>query len=121
MPKSKKSPSTVEPVVVSEPPSENEKWAKEFARDLEIAGFKLEANPEKADINIQIEDGKRLIITTADGKQHIHDFSCNSYYSEMFRVLRELIGIDSRVKWFNNIKDKFFGTVCFGGGSNSKW
>ena len=97
------------------------KLAEKLAHDLQVAGFKLETNPDKADINIQIEEGKRLIITTADGKRHVHDFSCNSYYAEMFRVLRELIGIDSRVKWFNNIKDKFFGTVCFGGGTDSKW
>jgi hypothetical protein len=39
----------------------------------------------------------------------------------MFRLLREVIGIDSRVKWFNQIKDKFFGTVCFGGNQTSRW
>lgn len=98
-----------------------EAWNKKFTEDLAQVGFKLEENPEKADVTIVIEDNKKIVLTTADGKRMEHDFGCNGYYAEMFRLLRGVIGIDSRVKWFNQIKDKFFGTVCFGGNKVSRW
>lgn len=101
--------------------NQTEEWNKKFTEDLAKAGFKFEENPEKADVTVTIEDNKKIVITTADGKRYEHDFGCNGYYAEMFRVLREMIGIDSRVKWFNQIKDKFFGSVCFGGNQASRW
>jgi hypothetical protein len=32
----------------------------------------------------------------------------------MFQIIREIIGIDSRVKWFKDLKDEFYNIQCFG-------
>jgi hypothetical protein len=56
----------------------------------------------------------KVTITLADGKHFEHDFECNHAYAEMFHIIREIIGIDSRVKWFKDLKDEFYNIQCFG-------
>ena len=104
----------------TKPIAKKDTWAKQVAHDINSLGFKVEKNPSAADITITVDEAaKKIILTFTNGKRYEHDFSCNGYYAEMFRVIRELLGIDSRVKWFNEIKDEFFGSICFKG--PSKW
>lgn len=56
----------------------------------------------------------KVTITLADGRKFEHDFTCNNHYAEMFQIIREIIGIDSRVKWFKDLKDEFYNLQCFG-------
>ncbi|MES2998362.1 MAG: hypothetical protein V4700_03470 [Pseudomonadota bacterium] len=56
----------------------------------------------------------KVTITLSDGKSFEHDFCCNNPYAEMFQIIREIIGIDSRVKWFKELKDEFYNIQCFG-------
>ena len=39
----------------------------------------------------------KVTITLSDGTEFEHDFGCNNHYAEMFQIIREIIGIDSRV------------------------
>jgi hypothetical protein len=56
----------------------------------------------------------KVTITLADGSSFEHDFGCNNPYAEMFQIIREIIGVDSRVKWFKDLKDEFYNIQCFG-------
>lgn len=56
----------------------------------------------------------KVTIQLADGRKFEHDFDCNYPYAEMFQVIREIVGIDSRVKWFKDLKDEFYSLQCFG-------
>jgi hypothetical protein len=56
----------------------------------------------------------KVKIILSDGTEFEHDFSCNNHYAEMFQIIREIIGIDSRVKWFKDLKDEFYNIQCFG-------
>jgi hypothetical protein len=56
----------------------------------------------------------KVKITLSDGTCFEHDFACNHPYAEIFQIVREIIGIDSRVKWFKDLKDEFYNIQCFG-------
>jgi hypothetical protein len=56
----------------------------------------------------------KVTITLANGTSFEHDFDCNNPYAEMFQIIREIIGIDARVKWFKDLKDEFYNIQCFG-------
>ena len=56
----------------------------------------------------------KVTITLSNGTSFEHDFGCNHPYAEMFQIIREIIGIDSRVKWFKDLKDEFYNIQCFG-------
>jgi hypothetical protein len=56
----------------------------------------------------------KVKIILSDGTEFEHDFGCNNHYAEMFQIIREIIGIDSRVKWFKDLKDEFYNIQCFG-------
>jgi hypothetical protein len=56
----------------------------------------------------------KVKIILSDGTEFEHDFACNNHYAEMFQIIREIIGIDSRVKWFKDLKDEFYNIQCFG-------
>lgn len=63
----------------------------------------------------------KVTITLADGRSFEHDFSCNNYYAEMFQIVREILDIDMRVKWFKDLKNEFYGVQCFGDAKKSPW
>jgi hypothetical protein len=48
----------------------------------------------------------KVKVILSDGTEFEHDFGCNNPYAEMFQIIREIIGIDSRVKWFKDLKDE---------------
>jgi len=57
---------------------------------------------------------RRVTVTLSNGSSFEHDFGCNNPYAEMFQIIRQIIGIDARVKWFKDLKDEFYDIQCFG-------
>jgi hypothetical protein len=61
----------------------------------------------------------KIQIRLENGRCFEHDFAYNDPYAELFQIIREILGIDVRVKWFKEIKDEFYELQCFGLGNTN--